>query len=354
MALAIILSHQSPCIERKQDDSFNNLGYQSNEDHEKTLARYDLLLETLPKGKGWMSEHLVKYKNFWLTPSHALKGTLLAQEHFNPNPNTLFLASSPKSGTTWLRSLVFSIINRDRFDIENHPLLTTNPHDCFPFLEAHVCEKLHFIGKSSSSSITSSSDNLYATHIPYSLLPTSIKGCKIVYVSRDPKDVFFSKWHFMSKLRSKQLPTLSLEEAFELFCNGVSHYGPYWNHALEYWKASLDHPHNILFIKYEDLTRDPSINVKKLARFIGKPFAIDEERNGMVEEIVRLCSFEHLSKLKINTKLNPRRANFDVKNKDFFRKGVVGDGKKKLSEEMINRIDRITEEMLLGTGLSFQ
>ncbi|KAK7861577.1 flavonol 3-sulfotransferase [Quercus suber] len=32
------------------------------------------------------------------------------------------------------------------------------------------------------------------------------------------------------------------EDAFELFCEGVSPFGPYWDHLLGYWKASLNSP----------------------------------------------------------------------------------------------------------------
>uniref|UniRef100_A0A7N0U9R5 Sulfotransferase n=1 Tax=Kalanchoe fedtschenkoi TaxID=63787 RepID=A0A7N0U9R5_KALFE len=302
-----------------------------------------------------MSEHLLKYNHFWLTPTHALKGTLLAQHHFSPHPSDLFLASLPKSGTTWLRSLMFSIINRHTFHITNHPLLTTNPHDCFPFLEAHVCAN-YTTTHLGDDSMFPSDNNLYATHIPFSLLPVSVKDhCKTVYVARDPKDVFISKWHFMSELRPKQLPPLTLEDALELFCDGVSHYGPYWNHALEYWKASLEHPEKVMFMKYEDIMREPSVQVKRLAHFMGQPFTEAEESDGEIEGIIRLCSFEHLSKLDVNTiTSNPRAANFGVENKHFFRKGVVGDGKNKLSPQMIHRLDQITDQKLLATGLCFQ
>ncbi|MBA0761047.1 hypothetical protein Gotri_023747 [Gossypium trilobum] len=39
-------------------------------------------------------------------------------------------------------------------------------------------------------------------------------ACRSVYICRDPKDVFVSKWHFTNKLRPKELPPLSLEETF--------------------------------------------------------------------------------------------------------------------------------------------
>ncbi|XVE83083.1 hypothetical protein DITRI_Ditri16bG0058600 [Diplodiscus trichospermus] len=51
-----------------------------------------------------------------------------------------------------------------------------------------------------------------------------------------------------------------------------------------------------------------------------------EEKNGVVQEIARLCSSENLSNLEVNnTVKEPRRWNSRVSNPDFLRKGQVGD-----------------------------
>ncbi|KAJ0575297.1 putative flavonol 3-sulfotransferase [Helianthus annuus] len=179
-----------------------------------------------------------------------------------------------------------------------------------------------------------------------------MSSCKFVYVCRDPKDVLISKWHFMSKLRSKDQPPLSLDEAFELFCQGVSEYGPFWEHVLSYWRVSLELPDKILFLKYEEMKKQPEVVVKKLAAFMEKPFTAEEERKGVVGDIVKLCSFENLSNLEVNKTGVEKFANMvEVENRDFFRKGEVGDWKNYLSEEMKERIDRITDEKLRGSGL---
>lgn len=44
-----------------------------------------------------------------------------------------------------------------------------------------------------------------------------------------------------------------LEEAFEMFCNGVHAFGPHWDHVLGYWKASKERPDKFWFLKHEDL-----------------------------------------------------------------------------------------------------
>ena len=48
------------------------------------------------------------------------------------------------------------------------------------------------------------SPRVLATHLPYSLLPSSViseerSGCRIVYIFRDPKDSLVSYWMFTRK-----------------------------------------------------------------------------------------------------------------------------------------------------------
>ena len=54
-----------------------------------------------------------------------------------------------------------------------------------------------------------------------------------IYICREAKDAFVSLWSFHAMLhRLENVDPLPLEEAFELFCNGIANYGPYWDHVL--------------------------------------------------------------------------------------------------------------------------
>ncbi|KAJ9560232.1 hypothetical protein OSB04_005392 [Centaurea solstitialis] len=133
--------------------------------------------------------------------------------------------------------------------------------------------------------------------------------------------------------------------------SGVSDFGPFWEHVLSYWRASLDSPDKILFLKYEELKKQPEVELRKLAAFMGRPFTVEEEEKGIVEEVVKMCSFENLSNLEVNkTGITDLRA-IKMENRLFFRKGEIGDWKNYLSEEMKDRIDKIMDEKLKGPGL---
>ncbi|KAJ0782603.1 putative quercetin-3-sulfate 4'-sulfotransferase [Helianthus annuus] len=163
---------------------------------------------------------------------------------------------------------------------------------------------------------------------------------------RNPKDVLVSMFHFANKLRDKSRGLLTFEETFELFSKGIMPTGPYWDHVKGYHKASLEHPGKVLLLTYEDMKIDTVNNVKRLARYLGYPITEEEEAEGAVEGIVKLCSFENLS--EVNKHGNLRE---DIPNDAFFREGKVGDWTNHLTDEMSSILDEITKEKFYGLDI---
>ncbi|KAK9682763.1 hypothetical protein RND81_10G094800 [Saponaria officinalis] len=306
------------------------------------------LLLSLPKVIGWRTPYLYKFQKFWCQPKE-IQAILAAQNHFQALDNDVFVATVPKSGTTWLKALVYAVVNRNKFDLnsKDHPLLRANPHDLVPFLEYKVYanNKLPNL-----SNITS--PRLFASHVPYNSLPKSIvtSNCKIVYICRNPFDTFVSIWHFSKRIRPKSLGHFSLEEAFDMYCEGHVGYGPYWDHMLKYWDESLRAPNKVMFLKYEDLKGDVCLQLRRLAKFLGYPFSPEEERKGVVDTISKVCSFEEMKDLQVNKK-GTSILNFE--NEGLFRKGEVGDWMNLLSMEMVEKLSEIMDEKLKGSGLEF-
>ena len=107
----------------------------------------------------------------------------------------------------------------------------------------------------------------------------------------------------------------------------------------------------MLFFKYEDLKEDITFSLKKLAEFLGLPFSEKEEKEGVIEEISKLCSFDNLMK------------DLEVNRTGFFEsagapnstlKAKVGDWCNDLSPSMAECFLKIVEEKLAGSGLSFK
>ncbi|KAF5199537.1 Cytosolic sulfotransferase [Thalictrum thalictroides] len=318
-----------------------------HEDQNDVSQEYRHLMSSLPRDKGWVLKHLFNYQGFWHT-TRQVQGVLACQKLFEAQDTDLFLVTTPKSGTTWLKAMAFTIVNRDRYPcIHHHPLLSSNPHDLVPFLELKL-----YVDNNVPDFTNLVSPRLFSTHMPYISLPDSIKKleCKIVYLCRNPRDTLISLWHFSNKLRPKSIGNISLEEAFERFCKGLSLYGPFWDHVLEYWKQSLEKPERVLFLKYEEIKAEPKVHLNRLAEFLGYPFSLEEEKLGVVDEILNLCSFDSLSNLEVN---RMGKLSTGEDNKAFFRKGEVGDSGNYLTPMMIQHLDVITENKFIGSGLEF-
>ncbi|MED6173347.1 hypothetical protein PIB30_058461 [Stylosanthes scabra] len=87
-------------------------------------------------------------------------------------------------------------------------------------------------------------------------------------------------------------------------------------------------------IMYEEIKMNPTLVLKELAEFLGFPFSREEEDLGVVDEILKLCSFDNLSNLEVN---NNGKMSFGVETKLFFCLGQVGDSKNCLTLEMIEK-----------------
>ncbi|KAK9049612.1 hypothetical protein SSX86_031419 [Deinandra increscens subsp. villosa] len=240
------------------------------------------LIPTLPTALGWVHTTLYKYQGFW-HPLRQLQGVISCQQHFQSQHKDILLVTTPKSDTTWLKSILFTLINRTHLPPtqQNHPLLSTNPHIL---------------------------------------------------------------------LRLEQMGSNSLEQVFEKFCEGVSLYGPFWDHVLSYWHVSVKNPEKICFLTYEEMKEEPEVHLRKLAEFLGCPFSKKEDGENMVEGILDICSFDNLSNLEVSKEGKlPSGEN----NSAFFRKGEVDDWKNYMTIEMVERIKKICEEKLEGSGLKF-
>lgn len=310
----------------------------------------ELFLSKLPKTKGWLgSSDLSLYQNFWC-PSTLVPNIISFQKHFQAHDQDIILASKPKSGTTWLKALLFAIVNRTNSNLSDTPLLNSNPHELVPFFE--------FTLYANNNELPNLSDipspRLFSTHIPYASLPESVKDSKsrIVYICRNPLDIIVSHWHFATQADGvHSCSKWTLEEFVDVYCKGEEIFGPFWDHMLGYWKQSLENPQKLLFLKYEDLKKDTKTQVKRLAEFVGFPFSLEEENKDIVEDILKLCSLRNLKDLEVN-KHGKFMPYFD--NKSYFRKGQVGDWANYLTKPMVKRLEKLIREKLSAYGLTFE
>ncbi|XP_014215929.1 sulfotransferase 1C4-like [Copidosoma floridanum] len=185
------------------------------------------------------------------------------------------------------------------------------------------------------------------THLPFNLLPRQIRSCekrpKIIYVTRNPKDVCVSFYH-----HSKLLEGYSgcFDDFCKQFLSNKVVYAPYWKHIHGFWKMKdLD---NVLFIKYEDMKKDLPAVIYKTAKFLDKE--LDDTQVAALEEHLSFSS------MKTNPAVNREKSIDAVKNKkifgnfevegEFIRSGTVGQWKNIMDSDMIKQFDEWIDQNL--------
>lgn len=139
------------------------------------------------------------------------------------------------------------------------------------------------------------------------------------------------------------MSTISLEEAFDEFCQGFVPAGPYFNHVLEFWNEK--NKENMFFVTYEGLKEDPNSHVRRLAEFLGCSLTAYQ-----IEQIVRQSNFEMLSESNATKdRENVHWSGMAFGN--FFRQGTVGDWKNHLTPEMMARLHMIANQTWEGSDL---
>ncbi|KAK5641404.1 hypothetical protein RI129_009951 [Pyrocoelia pectoralis] len=253
-------------------------------------------------------------------------------ENLEIRNDDVIITSFPNSGAKWMAEMVWLIKNRcDLRDVD------VNIYQRIPMLEACATATFHtakepWLGNSIEYISRLKSQRFIKTHLPLCLMPKDVrngtKSPKIIYVIRNPKDVFVSMYH-----HSRSLHTVgsSLEDYAKLFLDDKVPYAPYWQHVLSVY--NIRHLSNVLIIKYEDMMSDLKPIIRKVWEFV--------EENPLTNE--DLGFIHHRLDVKyMNTKA--------VVNEKFF----VGDGGR--HDQILERCDMVgifNEEMTEEVKLKF-
>ncbi|KAJ8725829.1 hypothetical protein PYW08_004012 [Mythimna loreyi] len=288
-------------------------------------------------------------------------------------PTDVFVASYQRSGTTWTQELVWLIANDLNYEMAAEIPLTHR----YPFLDIFMYfdeDRIEEYVDTTSDSITDENYNrekfiemltfmakpvtpmlaampqttkrFIKTHLPMSLLPPKILDTvKMVYVARDPRDVAVSCFHH-AKLFKMSGCRGTFKEFWNIFRRDLYMLTPYFEHVKEAWEKR-DEP-NMLFLFYEDLSKDLPASIRRVADFFGKQ--LNEE------QMNRLCDHLSIENFKNNKSVNfEEMKNIGVLAKDetFIRKGKTGGWRDYFDDEMTQQAERWIEDNLRDTDLRF-
>lgn len=231
---------------------------------------------------GWSKYNMVRFRNrtaLGLMPVH---------------PNDVFVSSYPRSGSTWLRTIITNAIvpdARGRSAVVN---------DTIPDLG------LRNVG----SVARRSPPRFIKTH---SLYEPAIS--RAILLVRDVRDVIVSMYHYYVDRRSNS--SISFERFLARYRKRV--YGPRWKEHLSTWARAIDEGADVKTLKFRDLKEDTSAVVDELVDYMGiEPVC-------STEEAIRYASFNWLKELE------RRRTGIENDEEAFYRSGEVGGWEEKLN-----------------------
>ncbi len=271
-----------------------------------------------------------------------------------------WIASYPKSGNTWLRSLI-STYYFSKDGIYNEALLKRI--DQFPtrkyFLNFKYDKKI--VGDTCKYWIKAQEKinldkklKFFKTHNIFGKLNSydftnsqNSVGC--IYIVRDPRNVITSIKNHYELDTQKAINWMSNEKQFVYDVEKVEKFGfsdfqfiSSWNLNYKSWKVQNKVPTKI--VRYEDLSSKTYVVFKEIIEFINKNVKINEKIN--IQKIKKTLETTSFSKLKKEEAKNGfSEAVVSQKNKKkkitFFNLGPKNDWRKILNEDSKEKIYKI-------------
>uniref|UniRef100_F6X7M8 Sulfotransferase n=1 Tax=Monodelphis domestica TaxID=13616 RepID=F6X7M8_MONDO len=251
------------------------------------------------------------------------------EEEFQVQEDDVFNVTFPKSGTFWMVEILSLIRSMgDTSWVRSFPTW-----ERAPWIEITPKEK---------DLPTWAQPRLLSSHLPIQLFPKSFfqSRAKVIYTTRDPRDVCTSLFHF-SKIMTFFKQAESSEDFIEEFLSGAVPYGSWFDHV-KGW-LGLREQSNFLLVTYEELKKDIRGSIERIANFLGVHLS-----SAALEQVVDNCSFQ---KMKENPMSNFSQMSSQYVAKDrgtFFRKGVTGDWKNLFTVAQSERFGQIYQEKMKG------
>ena len=273
----------------------------------------------------------------------------------------IWLASYPKSGNTWVRSIISSLLYTED-GIFNFKLL--KKIDQFPkkaYFKEFINNFNNFNEIKKNWIVVQDKINLdnkvklFKTHpgkytVENDNFTNEDNSCGVIYVVRDPRNVVKSISNHYS-LSIEQ--SLKIMLSVKIIGNGKDikedHLGIYtllgtWNDHYRSWTRNKK---NLLVIRYEDLISNTQIEIEKIIFFL-KKYTDFKTSDSKIKNILKTTSFESLKKMESEDLFIEGVLNKETKSKvKFFNLGPKNKWKGEVNDNIIDSIEKNFEKEML-------
>ncbi len=246
-----------------------------------------------------------------------LRAPLVWLNHRNLSPHDVFAAAYPKSGSTWVRFVLFEILSGlpARFKSINQMMATVGRHDT-------GLRSLPGGGR------------LISTHEQYRK-----DYNRAIYVVRDARDVLLSEFAFLRALDYFRGDLDKFISTFLFTCGSAYGYGPWQRHVSSWLDSPIAGTENLLVVRYEDVRQDPVLWFGRMAEFL--------RVNVDLEKIRLAVENNSIQKMREKEEKEPVRASIRGR---FVRNGAVRGWVSQLSPAQVRLIEEHTGSALLRLG----
>lgn len=232
---------------------------------------------------------------------------------YKPENGDIFIAEFPKCGAHWVTELLAASFQVCK---------GLEPGDTF-------LEKFGMDGI-----LDAPKPRIVRTHLPPNLVPYS-SNAKYIVLLRNPKDCCVSLYNRAKSQPTDALSDVTFDEFFELFVNGLTYFGSYFEFVRSWWAER--HDPKALFITYESMHADIRGSVLKITDFVDHAMSKElRESEAKMKAVLK------------RIELPSMKAKYAAQ---FVRKGVVGDWKNFLSPDQARCMEKTFFREMKGTSI---
>lgn len=252
-----------------------------------------------------------------------LRAAVMAYRHRGLRGEDVFLASYPRSGNTWIKSLICSCISGEamtNFSDTVDPLI--------PIVGYHRNVRPMLGGNG----------RLIKTHEVYRR-----EYQKAIWIVRDPRDVVISEYRLA--LRAKRISG-SLDKYVECFVGFPKSAGANWGqHTLSWLDSPIAESPSMLSLQFDELQQEPEKSLDRILQFLNLPTSPQVIRRAISQNGIESMAARH-------SQYDKSLGNTIATGIPAVNSGKSGGWKEILSQSALDTIHKAFDEAMRRTGFS--